>query len=356
MGPLLSATNGTMRAERIGISSLPAPQVGPSIAETSSHGPGTENEGVSPEDVNMEDGESLGPGNKGNLSGDAMRSADAETAVGIALGPDEGGPDGNMGMEDGEGRKTVPGLEDKGDSSGDATTSADRSVSGFEDEGGSRRDVSMGDGESHLESRTPALRPEENGDSGGDDMSADAGISLEPEDEEYSCRDTDVTMADAENSVARAPGAMTIELNRNHSAGDELQNPAEPVGTRFSHRLRQTVTNAPVSELLAAPEGGFDEDHRNTPARPRKVKKKESATRQKRDPSMRLGLWEIIDVDALVSCSNAMNLIGADSPFRKTEKLLTSTSRNSHPKSRQTCQSLPMTEWVWHTLLRLVCM
>ena len=214
-------------------------QVGPPIAETPSHSLGSENEGVSPEDVNMEDGESLGPGNKGNSSGEAMRSADAETVVGIAQGPEEGGSDGDVRMEDGERRKTVPELEDKGDSSGDATASAGRSASGPEDEGGSRRDMSMGGGESHLESRTPALRPEENGDSGGDDMSAP-----EPEDEEYSCCDgpkdqgepgADVTMADAESSVARAPGAMTTRLNRNDSAGDKLQNPAEPIETRFSH-------------------------------------------------------------------------------------------------------------------------
>jgi len=284
---------GTMGAKSIGISSLPAQQVGPPIPQTPSHNVGPENEGGSRGDVNMEDGESghdtrtpvPGPGDKGD-------STMMSTNVGTTSAPQEGGSDRDMIMEDGEScpepKTTALGLEDK------------------EDAGHSRRDG-----------------PEDQGDPGAD-----------------------VTMANAECSVARATEAMPMELNRDDLVGNEPQNPAGPIETRFSHRLREAVTSAPASEPPASPEGELDGDNRKTPAGSRRGKKKEPATRQKRAPSMPLGLWEIIDVDALVRWCHAMNLIGPDFSFRKTEALLTSTSRNSHRKLRQTCQSLLMTEWV----------
>jgi len=299
---------GTMGTESVGISSLPAQQVGPPIAETPSHGVGPENEGGSRGDVDMEDGES---------------------------GHDT--------------RMPVPGPGDKGDST---MISADAGTTSGPQEGGSDRDATMEDVESRPEPKTTAPGLEDN----------DARITPEPEDAGYPSHDgsedqgdpgADVTMADVESSVARVPGAMPTELNRDDSAGNEPQwvkinpgGPTEPMETRLRHRLREAVTSAPVSEPPAAPEGELDEDNRKTPARSRREKKKELATRQERAPSMSLGLWEIIDVDALVRWYSAMNLIGPDFSFRKTETLLTSTSRNNHRKSRQTRQSLPMTDRV----------
>jgi hypothetical protein len=232
-------------------------------------------------------------------------------------------------MEDGESghdtRTPVPRPGDKGDStmmSGDAGT-----MSGPQ-ERGSDRDVEMEDGESCPEPKTTAPGFEGREISGGDGMiNADADArtrtAQEPEDEGHSCRDgpedqgdlgADVPMADAESSVACAP-----------AVGNGPQNPTGPIETRFSHRLREAVTSPPASEPPAVPE-----DNRKTPAGSRRGKKKQATTRQKRVPSMPLGLWEIIDVDALVSWCSSMHLISPDFSFRKTETLLTSTSRNNH--------------------------
>jgi len=261
---------GTMGTESVGISSLPAQQVGPPIPETPSHGVGPENEGGSRGDVNMEDGES---------------------------GHDT--------------RTPVPGPGDNGDLT---MMSADAGTTSELQEGGSDRDVTMEDGESCPDPKTTALGLEDN----------DARTAPEPEDAGHSRRDgpedqgdpgADVTMANAESSVARATEVMPMELNRDDLVGNEPQNPAGPIETRFSHRLREAVTSAPVSEPPAAPEGELDEDNRKTRAGSRRGKKKEPATRQKRAPSMPLGLWEIIDVDALVRWCSAMNLIGPDFSF-----------------------------------------
>ena len=299
---------GTMGAESVGISSLSMLQVGPPIAETPSHSVGPENEGGSRGDVNMEDGESghdtrtpvLGPGDKGDST---IISADAGTMSGLQ----EGGSDRDVTMEDVENcpkpKTTAPGLEDN-----DARIAPEP-----EDAGHSSHDG-----------------PEDQGDPGAD-----------------------VTMADVESSVARAPGVMPTELNRDDSADNEPQNPRwvdiiprRPTEPRFSRRLREAVTSAPASKPPATPEGELDEGNRRAPAHSRKGKKKEPATRQKRALSMPLGLWEIIDVDALVRWCSAMNLIGPDFSFRKIESLLTLTLRNNHLKSRQTRQSLPMMEGV----------
>jgi hypothetical protein len=262
------------------------------------------------------------------------------------VGPEnEGGSRGDVDMEDGESghdtRIPVPGPRDKGDST---MISADAGTTSGPQEGGSDRDATMEDVESRPEPKTTAPGLEDN----------DARITPEPEDAGYPSHDgsedqgdpgADVTMADVESSVARVPGAMPTELNRDDSAGNEPQwvkinpgGPTEPMETRLRHRLREAVTSAPVSEPPTAPEGELDEDNRKTPARSRREKKKELAARQERAPSMSLDLWEIIDVDALVRWYSAMNLIGPDFSFRKTETVLTSTSRNNHRKSRQTCQ------------------
>ena len=222
--------------------------------------------------------------------------------------------------------------------------SADAGTTLGPQEGGSDRDATMEDVESHPKPKTTAPGLEDN----------DARITPEPEDAGYPSHDgsedqgdpgADVTMANVESSVAGVPGAMPTELNRDDSAGNEPQwvkinpgGPTEPMETRLRHRLREAVTSAPVSEPPATPEGELDEDNRKTPARSRREKKKELATRQECAPSMSLGLWEIIDVDALVRWYSAMNLIGPDFSFRKTETILTSTSRNNHRKSRQTHQ------------------
>ena len=283
---------GTMGEESVGISSLPEQQVGLPITETPSHGVGPENEGGSRGDVNMEGGESghdtrtlivPGPGDKGDST---MISADA----GPTSGPQEGSSDKDVTMEDVEScpepKTTAPGLEDN-----DTRTTP-------EPEG----------------ARHPSYDgPEDQGDPGAD-----------------------VTMDDVESSVARAPSVMPTELNRDDSAGNEPRwveiipgGPTEPIKTRSSHRLREAVTSAPP-----APEGELDEDNKKTPARSRMGGKKEPATRQKRAASIPLGLWEIIDVDALVRWCGAMNLIDPDFSSRKTETLLTSTSRNNHRKLR----------------------
>jgi hypothetical protein len=203
-------------------------------------------------------------------------------------------------MEDGESghdtRTPVPGPGDNGDLT---MMSADAGTTSELQEGGSDRDVTMEDGESCPDPKTTALGLEDN----------DARTAPEPEDAGHSRRDgpedqgdpgADVTMANAESSVARATEVMPMELNRDDLVGNEPQNPAGPIETRFSHRLREAVTSAPASEPPAAPEGELDEDNRKTRAGSRRGKKKEPATRQKRAPSMPLGLWEIIDVDALV--------------------------------------------------------
>ena len=300
-----SACGEGMRAEDVEISSSSAQQVGFAIAETSSRSVGPENEEGPREDVDMEDGEGdhdtrtrvtgvLGAGDKRDST---MIGANA----GTTLGPQEGG--------------------------------SDRDVT--------ERDVTMEDIEGC---------PEDN----------QAGTAPEPEDTEHSSHHgaenqgdpgADVTMGNAESSAessaARALGVLPTELDGDDLAGHEPQNPAEPIGTRFSHRLREAVTSAPACESPAspeAPEGRLNEDNRKTPARSGKTK--EPATKQKRDPSMPLGLWEIIDVDALVRWRRTTNLIGPDFSSRKTETLLTSTLRNNHPKSRQSRQSLPMTERV----------
>jgi hypothetical protein len=266
----------------------------------------------------------------------------------------------DVNMEDEESghdtRTPVPGPGDKEDST---MTSADAGATSGPQEGDSDRDVTMEDIESCPEPETTAPGLEDN----------DARTTPEPEDAGHPSHDgsedlqgdpgADVTMADVESSVARVPGVMPTELNRDDSAGNEPQiprwveivpgGPTEPIETslsRFSYRLREAVASAPASEPPAAPEGELDEDIRKTPARSWKGKKKEPATRQKRAPSMPLGLWEVIDVDALVRWYSVMKLIGPDFSFRKTETLLTSTSRNNHRKSRQTRQSLPMTDRV----------
>jgi hypothetical protein len=298
----------TMGAESVGISSLPAQQVGTSIAETPSHGVVPENEGGSRGDVDMEDGESghdtrtpvPGPGDKGDST---MRSANA----GTTSEPQKGGSDRDVTMDDVEScpepKTTAPGLEGN-----DARTAPEPEDVGHPGHGG----------------------PKDQGDPG-----------------------VDVTMANVESSVARTPGVMPTELNRDDSAGNEPRwfeiipgRPPKAIETRSSHRLREAVTSAPASEPPAAPERELNEDKRKTPARSQKNKKKEPATKQKRAPSTPPGMWEIIDVDALVRWCSTMNLIGPDFSFRKTETLLTSTSRNNHRKSRQTRQSLPMTDRV----------
>ena len=347
----------TMGAESVGISSSPVQQVGPPIPPTPPHGVGSENEGGSRGDVNVEDGESSSDTRTPVLGDSTMINADARTMS----GPQEGGPGRDVRMEDGESwpepKTTAPELEDKGGSGGDATMSADKSASGSEDEGDSDGDGQMEDGENRPETSAPAMGPrppihpshevgpEYEGDStgdvsmedgerhsGGNGRSADARTTPEPEDEGHSCHDgpedqgdpdADVTMANGESGVARAP-----------------------IETRFSHRLRGAAIGAPASDPPTVPEGELDEDDRKTPAGSRKGKKKEPAPRQKSTPSMPLGLWEIIDVDALVRWCSAVNMIAPDFSFRKTETLLTSTLRNSHRKLRETCRSLPMTEWV----------
>jgi hypothetical protein len=289
-----------MRAESVGISSLSVQQVGPLMAETSSHSAGPENEEGSLEDVDMEDGES---------------------------GHDARAP--------------VPGAGDKRDST---MISADAGTTLEPREGDSGRDVTMEDIESSPGPKTTAPGLEDN----------QARTTPEPEEtghheaeaETQGDPGADVTMDNAESSVARALGAMPTELNRDGLAGNEPQNSAEPIGTRSSRRLREAVTSASACKPPAAPERGLDEDNKKTPARSRRGKNKELATRHKRDPSMPLGLWEIIDVDALVRWCSTMNLIAPDFSFRKTETLSISTLRNNHPKSRQSRQSLPMTERV----------
>lgn len=300
-GLLLSATDSSGQVAISGSESHPSGDLGiEGSGPTPSHGVGPENEGGSRGDVDMEDGES---------------------------GHDT--------------RIPVPGPGDKGDST---MISADAGTTSGPQEGGSDRDATMEDVESRPEPKTTAPGLEDN----------DARITPEPEDAGYPSHDgsedqgdpgADVTMANVESSVARVPGAMPTELNRDDSAGNEPQwvkinpgGPTEPMETRLRHRLREAVTSAPVSEPPAAPEGELNEDNRKTPARSRREKKKELATRQERAPSMSLGLWEIIDVDALVRWYSAMNLIGPDFSFRKTETILTSTSRNNHRKSRQTRQ------------------
>jgi hypothetical protein len=149
----------TMDAESFGI--LPAQQVGPSIAETPSHGVGPESEGGSCGDVNMKDGESgydtrtpvPGPGDKGDSM---MISADA----GTILGPQEGGSDRDVTMEDVEScpepkttalglednnARTAPEPEDAGNSSHDEP----------EDQGDPGTDVTMANFESSNR-KTPA--------------------------------------------------------------------------------------------------------------------------------------------------------------------------------------------------------
>jgi hypothetical protein len=201
-----------------------------------------------------------------------------------SVGPEnDGGSHRDVNMEDGESghytRTLVPGLGD--------------------------RDVTMEDGESRPEPNITAPRLEEN----------DARKVTEPEDAGRSPRDgpedpdPDVTMANAESGVARATEEMPVESNRQDLVGNEPQNLTGPLETRFSHRLREAVTTAQASGPPSAPEGDLDEDNKKTAAGPRRGKKKEPATRQKRAPSLPLGLWEIIDVDALVRWSRAMNLI-----------------------------------------------
>jgi len=368
----------TTGAGSVRISSSPAQQVGPP-PQTPPHGVGSENEGGSRGDVNVEDRESSSDTRAPVLGDSTMINADARTMS----GPQEGHPGRDVRMEDGESwpepKTTAPELEDKGGSGGDAMMSTDKSASAPEDkgdsdgdeqmedgegrpeasapamgprppihpshevrpeyEGGSTGDVSMEDGERHPEMRTPVLGPEDKGDSGGNGRSVDARTAPEPEDEGHSCHDgpedqgdPDVTMANGESG--------------DDSASNDPQNPAGPIETRSSHRLREAAIGAPAGDPPTVPEGELDEDDRKTPAGSRRGNKKEPAPRQKPTPSIPLGLWEIIDVDSLVRCCNAVNLIGLDVSFRKTETLLTLTSRNSHRKLRETCRSLAMTEWV----------
>ena len=283
---------------------------------------------------------------QGSSGGDAMMSTDKS-----ASGPeDEGDSDGDMQMEDGESRP-----EASAPAMGPRPPIHPSHEVGPEYEGGSNGDVSMEDGERHPETRTPALGPEDKGDSGGNGRSDDGGTAPEPEDEGHSCHDgpedqgdpdPDVTMANGESGVARPLGVMSMALNKDDSAGNDSQNPAGPIETRFSQRLRGAAIGAPASDPPTILEGELDEDDRKTPAGSRRGNKKEPAPTQKPTPSMPLGLWEIIDVDALVRWCSAVNLIGPDFSFRKTETLLTLTSRNSHRKLRETRRSLPMTEWV----------
>ena len=245
--------NGTMGAESIGISSLPAQQVGPPIAKTPSHGVGPENEGGSCRDVDMEDRES---------------------------GHDT--------------RIPVPGPRDKEDS---MMISADAGTMSGPQEGGSDKDMTMQDVESHPEPKTTALGLEDN----------NVRTTPEPEDAGHPSHDgsenqgdpgVDVTMADVESSVARVLGVMPTELNRDDLTSNEPQipswveiipgGPTEPIKTRFSNQLHETVTSALARELPAAPEGELNEDNRKTPAHLWRREKKECATRQKHAPSMLL--------------------------------------------------------------------
>ena len=337
---------------------------------TPSRGVGTENEGGSNGNANMESAHDArtpvpGPRDKGYSSGDGMMSIDA----GAVPGPEEGGWDRDSRMEDRDScpelRTTVPGLQGKGYSNGDGMMSADRSGPEPEDEGGLDRDVqmedreslpeamtptlrprppitpshevapedeggsggdaNMEDGESHPESRAPALGPEDRAYSGGAGMmSADTRIAQEPEDEGHSCRDgpedqghpgADAIMIDTESNVPRVPGVTSTHCNRDDSAGNEAQIPAE---TRFSNRLREAATSAAASKPPVAPEGELDEDNRKRPTDSGRGKKKKGVTRQKR-PSMPLGLGEVIDVDALVRLCSDVNLIDPNFSFRKTE-------------------------------------
>ena len=332
----------TMGTGSVGISGPPAQEVVPPIPQNPSYAVGPESEGGSQDDVNMEDRESVHdtrtpvpePGDNGDSGGDL----DATMS-----GGQEGGSERDVRMGDGESPEVstptplprppvIPSPE-----------------VGPEDEGGSRGDVSMEDGGTHPESRTTPSGPEGRGDLGEDGMTgADARTRLDAEDEEHSGRDgperqgdpdADVTMADAESSVPdpRESGVKLTELNRDDSAGNEIQKPAEPMENRSSRRLREATTRAP-----AAPEGEIDEDNKTTGSA--RGKKKEPTTGQKRAPSMPLGVWEIIDVDALVRRYGVMNLICPNLSLRKTPTPLTSTSRSSRRKLRATCPLLPTTE------------
>jgi hypothetical protein len=335
--------------------------------------PGPEEGGLD-RDVGMEDERRKATAlETANSGGDATTSADRP-----APGPEEGGSCRDVTMEDEERRTTVPSAEETGNLGGDAMRGAERSVSGPE-EGGSRGDVSMEDGESHAESRTSAVGPENEGGSGGGRMMpTDARTPLEPEVEEHSRRDgpedqgdtgTEVTMGNVESSVPQE--VMPTGLNRDDSAGNERQIPAEPVETRFSQRLRQATTGASASQASAAlegegepsdasaaPEGEGKREKENvkTPAGSQKGKKKEAMTRQQSALPVPLGLWEVIDVDALVRWCTAANLIGPNFFSRKTVSPLTSTSRNSRQKLRERCQLSPMMQRAYHTLLCPVCM